>query len=77
MSIKKIATNLGMVLAGILVLAGCNGEAGEAQSQPASISVEAEKVVDGISIGWGIAFLPEWRHAGHRKIRNLIPNQRW
>ncbi|MCH2449254.1 MAG: PQQ-dependent sugar dehydrogenase [Gracilimonas sp.] len=59
MSIKKIATNLGMVLAGILVLVGCNGEAGEAQSQPASISVEAEKVVDGISIGWGIAFLPD------------------
>lgn len=60
MSVKKIATNLGMVLAGMLIIVGCNGETGEAQSQsePANISVEAEKVVDGIRIGWGIAFLP-------------------
>lgn len=59
MSIKKIATNLGMIFAGLLVMAGCNGEAGEAQSQPAEITVEAEKVVGGIRIGWGIAFLPD------------------
>lgn len=60
MSVKKIATNLGMVLAGMLIIVGCNGETGEAQSQsePPNITVEAEKVVDGIRIGWGLAFLP-------------------
>ncbi|MEX2478431.1 MAG: PQQ-dependent sugar dehydrogenase [Gracilimonas sp.] len=59
MSIKKIATNLGMICAGLLIMVGCNGEAEEAQSQPADISVEAEKVVSGTGIGWGIAFLPD------------------
>ncbi|SMO93310.1 PQQ-dependent sugar dehydrogenase [Gracilimonas mengyeensis] len=45
-----------------LIVAACSGEGKEAtaqQSEPdTDISVEAERVVSGITIGWGMAFLP-------------------
>lgn len=61
MSMKKIATNMGFLLAVFMIAIGCNGQAGEEsmESPAADLSVEAEKVVSGTGIGWGIAFLPD------------------
>lgn len=43
-----------------LFFSGCDSEAGNKSSDSTAtpVSVEAEQVVDGISIGWGIDFLP-------------------
>ncbi|MDR9417558.1 PQQ-dependent sugar dehydrogenase [Gracilimonas sp.] len=58
---KKMVTNMGLLLSAVLIVVGCNGKAGETEPQePAGdLTVEAEKVVSGIQIGWGIAFLPD------------------
>lgn len=57
--IKRI-TSIWPVLAVAVVFAGCNSEGRDTvnETQP-NTTVEAELVVSGISIGWGIAFLPD------------------
>ncbi len=42
----------------MLISVGCNGQAGNMENQPTDLKVEAEEVVSGIRIGWGIGFLP-------------------
>lgn len=61
MTIKKMATNLLTITALIFATVGCNGQAGEMDNDntPVNFTVEAEKVVSGTGIGWGIAFLPD------------------
>ncbi|MEX0846047.1 MAG: PQQ-dependent sugar dehydrogenase [Balneolaceae bacterium] len=60
MKINKISSSILSILALILIVSGCNSEAGNKDKIPNSdnYKVTAEKVVDGIKIGWGIAFLP-------------------
>lgn len=52
-----IAQQMWMVTLIALVAVGCNAQSGNNQAQ-ADFEVEAEQVVDGIRIGWGIGFLP-------------------
>ncbi len=41
-----------------LTTSGCQAQSGSDKNPPVDTSVKAEKVVSGISIGWGMAFLP-------------------
>jgi len=61
MRIKNMAANLVTITALLFAAVGCNGQAGEMDTDtaPTDFTVEAEKVVSGTGIGWGIAFLPD------------------
>lgn len=58
MRINQLASNLTAVCVVLLISAGCNGQSENTESKPTGLKVEAEEVVTGIRIGWGIGFLP-------------------
>ncbi|HBQ58135.1 MAG TPA: hypothetical protein DD671_00500, partial [Balneolaceae bacterium] len=55
MRMRPIAERIWMVAIVALVAVGCNAQSGNSE-QP--LEVKAEQVADGITIGWGIDFLP-------------------
>lgn len=58
MRIKNMVTNVVTITVLLFAAVGCNGQSGEMETTPSDFTVEAEKVVSGTGIGWGIAFLP-------------------
>ncbi len=60
MIMNKRIMSFWSIIAMVVFLIGCNSEGRNADNNVSSISsVEAESVVSGIQIGWGIAFLPD------------------
>ncbi|WP_350214018.1 PQQ-dependent sugar dehydrogenase [Gracilimonas sp.] len=55
MTLKKLTKNFLPFLTLLLLTTGCNSQTSDVKS---NLNVEAELVVEGIRIGWGIAFLP-------------------
>ncbi len=59
MTFQKLTKHLLPVVALLVFSTGCNSQSSDTNTPPASdLSVEAELVVEGIRIGWGIGFLP-------------------
>lgn len=54
---KTILSICTMILA-LVLFTGCNGQTSGTSNQEVNFTVEAEKVASGITIGWGMAFLP-------------------
>jgi glucose/arabinose dehydrogenase len=59
MTFKKLTQHVLPVIALLVFSTGCNSQTSDTKTSSASeLSVEAELVVEGIRIGWGIDFLP-------------------